>query len=48
MLHIGYNSVDMAKISILILEGIFKKLYERRVYESVDDRSLTWAITLKL
>ena len=32
----------LAKISILILEGIIKKIsYERRDYESVDEKSLS-------
>ena len=31
----------LAKLSILILEGIIKKIsYERRDYESVDEKSL--------
>ena len=42
LLHTGHYSVDMTKISILKLEGIIKKIsYERRVYESVDDSSLS-------
>ena len=35
-------SARMTKISILKYEGIIKKMsYERRVYESVDDSSLS-------
>ena len=30
-----------AKISILIYEGIIKKFYERRDYESVDEKRLS-------
>ena len=37
-----------AKILILILEGIIKKIsYERRDYESVDKKSLSWAMSRK-
>ena len=37
-----------AKILILMLEGIIKKIsYERRDYESVDEKSLSWAISRK-
>ena len=37
-----------AKILILILEGIIKKIsYERRDYESVDEKSLSWAMSGK-
>ena len=37
-----------AKILILILEGIIKKIsYERRDYESVDEKSLSWARSRK-
>ena len=33
---------------ILILEGILKKIsYERRVYESVDEKILPWALSRK-
>ena len=36
------NSSRIAKISILKLEGIIKKFsYERRDYESVDEKSLS-------
>ena len=35
-----------AKLSILILEGIIKKIsYERRDYESVDEKSLSEAMS---
>ena len=35
-------SSRQAKLSILILEGIIKKIsYERRDYESVDEKSLS-------
>ena len=34
--------VRLAKILILILEGIIKKIsYERRAYESVDEKSIS-------
>ena len=37
-----------AKLSILILEGSIKKIsYERRDYESVDEKSLSYAISRK-
>ena len=38
----------MTKISILNKEGIIEKIssYERRVYESVDVRSLSWVIDI--
>ena len=37
-----------AKILILILEGIIKKIsYERRDHESVDEKSLSWAMSRK-
>ena len=37
-----------AKILILILEGIIKKNFcERRDYESVDEKSLSWATSRK-
>ena len=36
------NRVRLSKISILIQEGILKKIsYERRAYESVDEKSLS-------
>ena len=42
LLHIGHYSVRMAKISILEQEGMNKKIsYERRVYGSVDENSLS-------
>ena len=42
LLYIGHYSVRIAKILILKSEGIIKKIsYERRVYESVDDNSLS-------
>ena len=35
------NIVRLTKILILILEGIFEKIsYERRAYDSVDEKSL--------
>ena len=37
----------MAKISILKLEGIIKNSYERRDYDSVDEKSLSWAYVLE-
>ena len=38
----SYKSVRIDKISILKLEGIIKKIsYERRGYESVDEKSLS-------
>ena len=38
-----------AKILILILEGIIKKIsYERRDYESVDDKNLSYLCPEKL
>ena len=38
----------MAKISILKIEGIIEKIsYERRAYESVDDRSHSLALPQK-
>ena len=49
LLHTGHYCVRMTKILILKLEGIIKKIsYERRVYESVDDSSLSKAISQKL
>ena len=37
-----------AKILISILEGIIKKIsYEHREYESVDEKSLSWAMSRK-
>ena len=38
----GRNIICIAKISFLKKEGITKKIsYERRVYESVNDKSLS-------
>ena len=38
----------LAKFFILILDGIVKKnFYERRDYESVDEKSLSWAMSRK-
>ena len=38
----------LAKLSIFILEGIIKKIsYERRDYESVNEKSLSWAMSRK-
>ena len=38
----------LAKLSILILEGTIKKIsYERRDYESVDEKSLSQAMSRK-
>ena len=40
--HSGHCIGPPSKISILVLEGIVKKIsYERRAYESVDDKSLS-------
>ena len=42
LLPIVYKSARIDKISILKLEGIIKKIsYERRDYESVDEKSLS-------
>ena len=42
------KSTRSAKISILELEGIIKKIsYERRDYESVDEESLSLAMSRK-
>ena len=42
LLHIGHYSIRLAKILILKLEGVIEKIsYECRVYESVDDSSLS-------
>ena len=44
----AHKSVRIAKISILKLEGIIKKIsYERRDYESVDENSLSEALSRK-
>ena len=43
-----HKSVRIAKISILKLEGIIKQIsYERRDYESVDENSLSEAMSQK-
>ena len=59
LLHTGHYSVRMGKISksgstnipaipdFKIRRDNKKNFYERRVYESVDDRSLSWAISQK-
>ena len=42
LLPIAHKSARIDKISILKLEGIIKKIsYERRDYESVDEKSLS-------
>ena len=44
----AHKSVRIAKILILKLEGIIKKIsYERRDYESVDENSLSEAMSRK-
>ena len=44
----AHKSVRISKISILKLEGIIKKIsYERRDYESVDENSLSEAMSRK-
>ena len=44
----AHKSVRISKISILKLEGIIKKIsYERRDYESVDEKSLSEAMSRK-
>ena len=44
----AHKSVRIYKISILKLEGIIKKIsYERRDYESVDEKSLSKAMSRK-
>ena len=44
----AHKSVRIAKSSILKLEGIIKKIsYERRGYESVDENSLSEAMSRK-
>ena len=48
LLPIAHKSARIDKISILILEGTIKKIsYERRDYESVDEKSLSKAISRK-
>ena len=40
--HSGHCMGQPSKISILVEEGIIKKIsFERRAYESVDDKSLS-------
>ena len=42
------NMARLPKILILILEGIIKKIsYERRDYKSVDEKSLSQAMSRK-
>ena len=46
LLPIAHESARIGKISILKLEGIIKKIsYERRDYESVDEKSLSKAMS---
>ena len=48
LLPIAYKSARIDKISVLKLEGIIKKIsYERRDYESVEEKSLTQAMSWK-
>ena len=48
LLPIAHKSARIDKISILKLEGIIKKIsYECRDYESVDEKSLSKAISRK-
>ena len=48
LLPIAHKSAQIDKISILKLEGINKKIsYERRDYESVDEKSLSKAMSRK-
>ena len=48
LLPIAHKSARIDKISILKLEGITKKIsYERRDYESVDEKSLSKAMSRK-
>ena len=45
---IAHKSARIGKISILKLEGIIKKIsYERRDYESVDEKSLSLRLCLE-
>ena len=49
LLPIGNYSYRIIKISFSNKEGIKKKIsYERRVYESVDEESLSWASSQNL
>ena len=44
----AHKNVRIAKILSLKLEGIIEKIsYERRVYESVDEKSLSYAKSRK-
>ena len=48
LLPIAHKSARIDNISILKLEGIIKKIsYERRDYESVDEKSLSKAMSRK-
>ena len=48
LLSSAHKSARIAKISILKLEGTIKKIsYERLEYESVDEKSLSYAMTRK-
>ena len=48
LLPIAHKSARIDKISILKLEGITKKIsYERRYFESVDEKSLSKAMSRK-
>ena len=48
LLPIAHKSARIDKISILKLKGIIKKIsYERRDYESVDEKSLSKAMSQK-
>ena len=48
LLPIAHKSAQIDKISILKLEGIIRKMsYERRDYESVDEKSLSKAMSRK-
>ena len=48
LLPIAHKSARIDKILILKLEGIIKKIsYERRDYESVDEKSLSKAMSRK-
>ena len=48
LLPIAHKSARIVKILILKLEGIIKKIsYERRDYESVDEKSLSKVMSRK-
>ena len=48
LLHIAHKSARIGKITILKIEGIIKKIScERRDYESVDEKSLSYAMSRK-